>query len=99
MYNIVKTESFKKLFHKLIPKNLQGDIERRIRKLSENPYNSKLLTERLREIKADKFRIYFVIIESKVLIVFVGVSDKKDQQRMIDSLKEFDFEKYKNFGV
>ena len=99
MYKIIRTESFKKLFYKFIPKNLQADLERRILKLSENPYNSKLLTDKLREIKAGKFRLYFFIIESKVIILFVGISDKKTQQGTINALKDFNIVKYKNFEV
>jgi len=100
MHIILRTSSFKQRFYKIIPKNLQGDIERRILKLSENPRNGKPLGDSLWEIKAGKFRIYYIIFESEVVVLFVDVSDKKNQQDTINTLKNTDFkniiENYKN---
>jgi len=100
MHIILRTPSFNQGFNKIIPKNLQGDIERRILKLSVNPHNGKPLGNSLWELKAGKFRIYYIIFESEILVLMVDVSDKKHQQETINSLKKTDFKKiienYKN---
>jgi len=82
------TEEFEKSFRKTIPLSMQDQLWSRIRKLEENPYIGKPLGHiDLRELKADKFRIYFMIYKEKVLVLLVGVSDKKQQQMAIDTIK------------
>ena len=88
MYIIKMTELFEKKFYKLIPKALQDQLWRRINLLGSDPYAGKPLGSRyLREMKLDKFRIYFTIFDDKVLVLLLDVSDKKGQQRVIDSIK------------
>ena len=102
MYKVLRTPYFNKRFDKIIPKNLQEDIKCRILKFSENPYNGKPLGNSLWEMKAGKFRRYYIISNSQMVVLFVDVSDKKNQQEIIDMLKEIDFrdiiENYKNMN-
>ncbi len=83
------TEGFEKQFNKTIPLSLQSQLWRRINKLKENPYVGKPLGDKsFRELKAEKFRVYFMVYEEKVLVMMVGVSDKKRQQEVIDAIKK-----------
>lgn len=89
MYNIEFSDTFKKRMHKLIPKNKKEDVLSRIRKLAINPYVGKPLRYNfVRELKLEKFRIYFIIYEQKVLVFIVDISDKKRQQEVIESIIE-----------
>ena len=85
MYEIQTSEIFEKKFEKLIPKNKQEDIKARIRKLSDNPYVGKPLRyDFVRELKLDKFRIYFIIYKKRVVVFLVNISDKKTQATVIN---------------
>lgn len=76
-YKIVTTELFEKKFYKIIPLNKQEDAKRRINKLKQNPYVGKPLgSPYFRELKLQKFRIYFQIFEEEVLVLLISVSDK-----------------------
>ncbi|MBT5424122.1 type II toxin-antitoxin system RelE/ParE family toxin [archaeon] len=88
-----QTELFEKKFLKLIPKNLQEEVKNQIKKLTNNPYNSKPLGYKFfREKKIKKWRIYFLIYEDKLVVYFIDISDKKLQQYTIDKIKsDFDF--------
>ena len=86
-YTILERASFKKDFYKRIPKHLQADILRRIEKLSENPFVGRPLSYPFfRELKASGFRIYYLIYESTQSVYVVNLSDKKDQQKIINSI-------------
>ena len=87
-YSIVKTPIFDKKFHKIIPKNLQDDIRRRIQKLADDPYIGKPLGSMFfRELKADKFRVYYRIREDRIEVILITVSDKKHQEETIQAIK------------
>lgn len=89
MFVVKMTKGFEKHFHKIIPLHLQKSLWKRINKLRDNPFIGKPLgDESFRELKADKFRIYFMVYKEKVLVLIVGVSDKKKQQTVIDTIKE-----------
>ena len=84
-----QTTDFEKEFDKLIPKNLQERVKKQILKLKENPFVGKPLGVRFfREKKFDKWRVYFLIYEEKIIVYFVGISNKKLQQHKIDLLRE-----------
>ena len=88
-YSLEKTDLFEKKFKKLIPDNKKTDINRRIEALSESPYVGRPLGYAfLRELKLDKFRIYFFIYEKEIIVLLVNVSDKKAQKETIKRLKE-----------
>ncbi|MBS3124485.1 hypothetical protein J4437_07715 [Candidatus Woesearchaeota archaeon] len=40
-----------------------------------------------RELKNDKFRVYYLIYDLQIIVLFVGVSDKKTQQSVINIIK------------
>lgn len=85
MYKIKFTEKFEKKLYKLIPQALQGQTWKRIRGLAKNPYSGKQLRYPfIRELKIEKFRIYFIIFDKEIVVLLVNVSDKKDQQEVID---------------
>ncbi len=86
-YTLKMTEKFEKKFYKLIPKQLQAQTWNRLKKLTLNPYIRKPLGYKfIRELKLDKFRIYFVVFDNEILILLVDISDKKNQQEVIDSV-------------
>jgi putative component of toxin-antitoxin plasmid stabilization module len=89
MYYEVKTiPLFDDKFSKIIPINKQKDVNRRIAKLSNQPYVGKPLGFKyLRELKIDKFRIYYIIFDREVIVLMVNVSDKKHQQETINFIK------------
>ena len=88
-YQIKITELFNEQFKKIIPKQYHEDIKRRISKLKENPFIGKPLGDKyLRELKLKKFRIYFIIFEKKIIVFLVAISDKKDQKKIIQLVKD-----------
>lgn len=85
-YLLKETEDFEKQFSKL-PKDIRLRFEKQFNKLKENPF---ALGKPLkgypwfRELKCGVYRVYYLVYESEVIVLFVGVSDKKSQQEMID---------------
>jgi len=56
--------------------------------LSENPYaGDPLDVEWLREKKYKKFRVYFIVNDDLTTVFMVGISEKKDQQRVINTIR------------
>lgn len=88
-WTLQETNSFRKKFDKLIPRNLRKEVSKKIKKLQENPYRSKPLGYKfLREKKIDKWRLYFIIHNQKLSIFFIDLSDKKLQEDTIKKIKE-----------
>jgi mRNA-degrading endonuclease RelE of RelBE toxin-antitoxin system len=88
VYAIKATDYFKRSFYRLIPKNKQADMRRRILKLRYAPYVGRPLGFMfLRELKLGKFRVYYLVQEQEILVILVDVSDKKDQKETINSIK------------
>lgn len=100
----LKNEVLKKFKHE------SKEIFRQMQSLEENPHKGKMLGEVggivIKEIKYASFRFYFVtdgfklkiMDQSKLvdlLIKFVRMSDKKDQQKTINEIKKILI----NFGV
>ena len=55
--------------------------------LIENPYvGDPIRVPWFREKKRDKFRIYYLIYEDLNAVYMVGISGKKDQQRVINTI-------------
>ena len=89
MYRLLRTDSFESDFNKVIPPNLKDKARKKIRSLEHNPRKGKVLSyDFLREIKIDKFRIYYMIYDDIVTILLIAVSNKKTQQQMIDKIKK-----------
>lgn len=89
-YRIKETNEFSKKFNKL-PNNIKLRFEKQFKKIKKRPYNlgKPLGYKWLRELKNKKFRIYYVIYESNIIILLVGLSTKKDQQEKINIIKKF----------
>ena len=86
-YNLETTEQFDKDFEKL-DYSVKVQIENEIEQLKLNPFVGKPLGYRFfREKKVGKFRFYFLIYEEKVVVFVVALSDKKDQQQVINVIK------------
>lgn len=86
-YKIYTTEEFDKDFSKL-DKSLKGIIEKEIGQLETNPYVGKPLGYRFfREKKVKNYRFYYLIYEEYVVVFVIAVSDKKDQQSVINGIK------------
>ena len=78
-----------------MPKDFRNWFEKIKDRLVSNPYVGKPLgAEWLREKKYDKFRVYYLIYEDLISVFMVNISEKKDQQRVINTIKLF-LEMYK----
>lgn len=56
--------------------------------LIENPYYGNPLGYKwFRETRFENYRIYYLIYENLEVIFMVGISDKKDQQKVINTIK------------
>jgi mRNA-degrading endonuclease RelE of RelBE toxin-antitoxin system len=88
-YEVKTTTLFEEDFIKIIPKQYRDDVKKRLKKLADNPYVGKPLGDKyFRELKLDKFRIYFIIFEKEVVVFVVAVSDKKTQKYTIALIRE-----------
>lgn len=87
-WKIKETEEFEYEFEKL-SSEIKKRFEKQFSKVRENPYGlGKILSYPwFRELKNDKFRVYYLIYDEKIMVLFVRVSDKKDQQFIIHMIK------------
>lgn len=86
-YTIYTTEEFDKDYEKL-DKSLRIQIDKEIEQLENNPYASKPLSyDFFREKKIRNYRIYFLIYDDFLIVFVIAISDKKDQQRTINTIK------------
>lgn len=69
--------------------DIKERFENQIKKLQENPYalGKPLGYPWFRELKSDKFRVYYLVYDQMVVVLFVGVSDKKSQQTAINTIR------------
>jgi mRNA-degrading endonuclease RelE of RelBE toxin-antitoxin system len=79
---------FEKEYEKLSP-DIKARFENQFNKLRENPYDlgKTLGYPWFQELKNDKFRVYYLIYEQQVIVLFVGVSAKNNQQTVINFIK------------
>ena len=84
-----------KIFHSsTFDKNLEGFpdgfkewVDKMEDQLVENPYvGDQIRVPWFREKKKDKFRIYYLIYNDLKAVYMVGISAKKDQQRVINTI-------------
>jgi len=88
MYKILVTEEFEKDFNKC-DGSIKKHIEKQIEQLKENPFVGKPLGyEFFREKKAENYRIYYLICEDKIVVFILALSTKKDQQKVIDKIRD-----------
>ena len=86
MYKIFVTKTFEDKLEKQ-EKNFKDWFEKTLDKLSENPFTGKPLRyEWFREKKFEKYRLYYLIYKEHVTIYFINISEKKNQQQVINSI-------------
>ena len=87
MFKILRTQKFIEQFQQL-PKQTQEEIKKLRDKLKENPFvGDPLGFKFFREKKFGGLRLYFLVYEDIVVVLFVALSDKKTQQSTIDEVK------------
>ena len=88
MWELRETAEFEKEYQKL-PLDIRKRFENQFKKLQENPYGigKPLSYPWFRELKNDKFRAYYLIYDQLIMVLFVGISDKKAQQISINTIK------------
>lgn len=68
----------------------QKQVDKIEDQLTENPYvGDSLSVKWFREKKINKYRIYFLIYEDLKYVFMVAINEKKDQQRVINTIKSF----------
>ncbi len=86
MFEVLHTRMFDKCLRKL-PEELREWIDKVEGQLTSNPYvGDQLQAPWLREKKLGKFRVYYLIYDELSIVYLVAISEKKDQQRVINSI-------------
>ena len=86
-YRIFRTKEFIKQFEKL-PESFQEEIKKLRNRIKENPFVGDPIGYKFfREKKLKWLRLYFLIYEDIVVVLFLAISDKKTQQATIDEIK------------
>lgn len=98
-YKIYHSERFDKELRKF-DKDFQERVDKIEDKLVDNPcYGSPLKARWFREARYGKYRIYYIIYEEFESVFMVAISEKKDQQKVINTIRlllEFFKEEFKN---
>jgi mRNA-degrading endonuclease RelE of RelBE toxin-antitoxin system len=86
-YQIAETKWFRKRFSKL-PKDIRHRFNKQFLRVRKEPFAlGKPLGYRwLRELRCGKHRAYYRIYEDQIIILFIAMSEKKDQQEVIDRI-------------
>ena len=85
-YGVYTTKGFDEEVDKL-EKIEQERINKLFPKLKENPYvGDPLRYKFFREKRINGKRVYFLVFDDLIAVLFVAVSDKKTQQETIDSV-------------
>src|SRR3989344_550525 len=86
-FKIYRSERFEKELAKF-DKKFQERVDKIEDELVENPYSGKPLGIRwFREKRYENYRIYYLIYDDLESVFMVGISDKKDQQKVINTIK------------
>jgi len=87
---------YKEVILKLSSNN-QDRINNLVQQLAVNPYvGDQLQIKYIREKRFDDKRIYHVVFEDLKAVLIVVISDKKTQQKTIDSIK-LNINKYRDY--
>jgi len=71
-------------------KTLQDFVDKIEDQLVDNPYSGDPIDSKIfREKRFEKFRIYYLVYEDLESVFMVAISEKKDQQRVINTIKLF----------
>ena len=88
-YKVYQSKNFTDKLTKL-PKGFKEWIEKIQDHLVINPYVGKPLgVDWLREKKYGKYRMYYLIYEDLIAVFMVEISEKKDQQKIINTIRLF----------
>ena len=70
------------------PQDFQKIVDKIEDKLIENPFvGDPLGVKWFREKRIDKYRIYYIIYEDLNSVFMVAISEKKDQQKVINTIR------------
>lgn len=88
-YKVFRSVSFQEEILKY-DKNVQDRVNKIEDKLTYNPeYGNPLGTKWFRESRFENYRIYYLVYEYLEAIYIVAISNKKDQQKTINTIKLF----------
>src|SRR3990167_2413697 len=69
------------------PNDFKAWVDKMEEQLVESPFvGDPIRVPWFREKKKDKYRIYYLIYEDVKAVYMVGISDKKDQQKVINTI-------------
>ncbi len=87
-WELQETEEFEKEFEQL-PLDIRARFEDQFKQVEKDPYGvgRPLGYKWFRELKNEGWRVYYLIYDNKVVVLFVGVSGKKSQQAVINIIK------------
>lgn len=87
-YQIYTTIEFEKDFKKC-DNAIRKQIKKEINQLKTNPYLGKPLGYNFfREKKIENYRIYYLIFKEQIMIFLIAISNKKEQQQVINKIKK-----------
>ena len=87
VYKLYHSARFDKELLKF-PADFQKIVDKIEDKLTENPFVGDPLGVRwFREKRIDKYRIYYIIYEDLNSVFMAAISEKKDQQKVINTIR------------
>jgi len=88
-FGVYHSERFDKELSRF-DKKFQERVDKIEDKLVENPYyGSPFGTPYFRETRFENYRIYYLVYHDLKAVYMVAISDKKDQQKIINTIKLF----------
>ena len=89
VYTILSTQKFTKKFEKF-DNSIKSRFYKHQIRLKDSPldYGRPLGVDWIREIKIQKFRFYYVVFKEKVMMLWTDISEKKNQQEIIEFIKD-----------
>ena len=86
VYKIFHSNTFDRILNKM-PKDFKEWVDKIEDQLVDNPYvGDPIRVSWFREKKWNKYRVYYLIYEDMNVVYIVGISDKKDQQAVINTI-------------
>lgn len=86
-YKVYRSESFKRELSKF-DRNFQERVDKIEDELVENPYSGRPLGVKwVREKRYENYRIYYLVYNKLNSVFMVAISDKKDQQKIINTIR------------
>jgi len=88
-FKVYRSVSFQEELSKYDP-TFQKRVDKIEDKLSESPkYGTPLGFEWFREARYENYRVYYLIYSDLEAVYMVAISDKKDQQKTINTIRLF----------